>query len=109
MATAHASRIPVVGQAVLGFLLPWILALVAIPLEMFLESGRHVLSSVVAWLLRVAGWTVRLVGHVFDLVLGVLPGLIDIYVAVPLRIEAMIRGRRGELPQAAPAPSGRAA
>src|SRR5205823_11472257 len=28
-----ASRIPVVGQAVLGFILPWILAMVAVPLE----------------------------------------------------------------------------
>ena len=42
------SKIPVIGQAVLGFVLPWILALVAVPLEMLLDSGRHVLASLTA-------------------------------------------------------------
>ena len=46
MERATNSKIPVIGQAVLGFVLPWILAMVAIPLEMFLDSGRHVVASV---------------------------------------------------------------
>ena len=45
MTQASASWIPVAGQAALGFVLPWILAMVAIPLEMLLDSARHVLSS----------------------------------------------------------------
>ena len=42
VAETASSQIPVIGQAVLGFVLPWILAMVAIPLEMLLDSGRHV-------------------------------------------------------------------
>ena len=48
---ASTSRIPVIGQAVLGFVLPWILAMVAIPLEMLLDSGRHVVAALAAGLL----------------------------------------------------------
>ena len=48
---ASNSRIPVIGQAVLGFVLPWILAMVAIPLEMLLDSGRHVVAALAAGLL----------------------------------------------------------
>src|SRR5438128_4524018 len=37
-----SSRIPVVGQAVLGFILPWILAMVAVPLETLFPTGGHI-------------------------------------------------------------------
>src|SRR5262249_47854594 len=52
---ASSSKIPVIGQAVLGFVLPWILAMVAIPLEMLLDSGRHVLSALCVLALRAIG------------------------------------------------------
>jgi hypothetical protein len=61
VAEASTSNIPVVGQAVLGFVLPWILAMVAIPLEMLLDSGRHVLADLVALLLDGIGAIARLV------------------------------------------------
>ncbi len=109
VAAAETSRIPVVGQAVLGFVLPWILALVAVPLEMFLESGRHVVSSLVAWLLSASGRLARLVGHVLELVLRLLPGVVDVYVAVPLRVEALVRGHRGGAARTSPAPRERVA
>ena len=49
-----ASRIPVIGQAVLGFVLPWLLALVAMPLEMLVQSGRHMATMIVAFVLGFA-------------------------------------------------------
>ena len=58
--TAH-SNIPMIGQACLGFILPWILAMVAIPLEMLLESARHVMASTGVFFLHVVGTTVRFV------------------------------------------------
>jgi hypothetical protein len=99
---ASTSNIPVVGQAVLGFVLPWILAMVAIPLEMLLDSGRHVLADLVALLLDGIGAIARLVAHVFRLVLRTLPKLYDVYVAIPLKIERSLRA--GE-PEEKPTPS----
>jgi hypothetical protein len=103
---ASSSHIPVVGQAVLGFVLPWILAMVAIPLEMLLDSGRHVLSDLVALLLDGVGMVARFVSHGVRLVARVVPRFYDVYVAIPLRIERMLRDGREE--GQAPRPPGTA-
>jgi hypothetical protein len=91
IAAATTSRIPVVGQAVLGFVLPWIVAMVAIPLEMLLDSSRHVLvylaallASGVGSLAFVSARAARALGHM-------LPSIYDAYVSVPLRIERALR------------------
>jgi hypothetical protein len=88
---AAGSSIPVIGQAVLGFVLPWLLALVAIPLEMLLDSGRHVLSKATVFTLHAVGGTVRVVGHALSSLVGALPSVYDVYIAVPLRIERVWR------------------
>jgi hypothetical protein len=94
---ASQSQIPVIGQAVLGFILPWILAMVAIPLEMLLDSGRHVFAAAVAGSLALAGALLGALGHVLNTVFQMLPNLYDVYVAVPLRIERWLR--RDEEPE----------
>jgi hypothetical protein len=98
------SRIPVIGQAALGFVLPWILAMVAIPLEMLLDSARHVLSSLAVAALEVAGHALRAVGHTAKALMSMLESAYDVYIGIPLRIEQAVRGRdpRGGL--GAPAP-----
>jgi hypothetical protein len=93
VATASSSKIPVVGQAVLGFVLPWVLALVAVPLEMLLDSGRHVLASIGVLLLHVLGSLSRIAGRALQHVTNVLVSLVDVYVAVPVRIERWARSR----------------
>ena len=45
VAQTATSRIPVIGQAVLGFILPWILAMVAVPLETMISTGGHIVLS----------------------------------------------------------------
>ena len=92
--SASQSKIPVVGQAVLGFVLPWILALVAVPLEMLLDSGRHVLSSLAVLVIRLVGAIASAGAHVFRHLTGVLTSMYDVYIAIPLRIEAMLTGGR---------------
>ncbi len=89
--SASESMIPVVGQAVLGFILPWILALVAVPLEMLLDSGRHVIASLTVVLLRTAGIVAGGVGHVARHLTSLVTSCYDVYIAIPLRIESMIR------------------
>jgi hypothetical protein len=91
--SASQSSIPIVGQAVLGFILPWILALVAVPLEMFLDSGRHVLGSVTVAALRLAGGIAGGVAHVSRHLTGMIANVYDVYIAIPLRIESMITKR----------------
>jgi len=100
VAEASQSRIPVIGQAVLGFILPWILAMVAIPLEMLLDSGRHVMASLVTGALSLAAGLSAAIAHGVKTLFGILPNLYDVYVSIPLRIERSIRGeespQRGE-------------
>ena len=93
--TASSSKIPVIGQAVLGFILPWILAMVAIPLEMLLDSGRHVVASLAALLLAALGNALRVLGHALRSLLSMLPSVYDVYIAVPMRIERIVQGTNG--------------
>lgn len=92
--SASQSMIPIVGQAVLGFILPWIMALVAVPLEMLLDSGRHVLASLVVFGLRFAAAICGGSAHVARHLTGLLTNAYDVYVAIPLRIESMFRSGR---------------
>ncbi len=90
VAATH-SKIPVIGQAVLGFVLPWILAMVAIPLEMFLDSGRHVAANFAELLLRVFGNLMNVLSHTVRYLAIALPSLYDVYISIPLRIERLVR------------------
>jgi hypothetical protein len=91
VAAPAASRVPVIGQAVLGFVLPWILALVAIPLEMLIDSARHVVASLAVLALLAVASAARALGHAASALAGALPGAYDVYVAIPLRLERMLR------------------
>ena len=91
VSVAADSSIPMIGQAVLGFVLPWLLALVAIPLEMLLDSGRHVMAQLSVFFLHFVGGTVRVLGHAVCSLVAALPSLYDVYIAIPLRIERLWR------------------
>lgn len=58
------SWIPMVGQMVLGFVLPFALTFVAIPLESFIHSARTVLGVFLAGALQVVAVILRLVGNI---------------------------------------------
>jgi len=62
--TAQAkSIIPMIGQMVMGFIFPFVLAFVAIPLESFVKSSRTVLGIITAGLLRMIAFVLRLLGN----------------------------------------------
>jgi len=94
IAAATTSRIPVVGQAVLGFVLPWIVAMVAIPLEMLLDSSRHVLVYLAALLASGVGSLAFVTARAARTLANVLPSIYDAYVSVPLRIERALKRER---------------
>ena len=90
---ASSSQIPVIGQAVLGFVLPWVLAMVAIPLEMLLDSGRHVLAAVVVGVLHALALLARVGAHSAAALAKMLASVYEVYISIPLRIERALRGR----------------
>lgn len=98
------SHIPTLGQAVLGFILPWILAMIAVPLEMLVESGRHAVGRGLALLVQGLGVLVRLCAFGARGLTAVLTHLFDIYIVLPLYAERLVVGARGAAPAAAAPP-----
>jgi hypothetical protein len=94
VANTATSRIPVIGQAVLGFVLPWILAMVAVPLETMISTGGHIVLSAVAGLLYLGGMISRLGGHAMRYLLEAARHVYDIYIIIPLQIEKMVSNGR---------------
>jgi hypothetical protein len=101
--------IPSVGQMVMGFILPFALTFVAIPLESFIHAGRIVGGQVAAGLLRMAAFGVHLVGFAADHVGKWLKNLYDVVIFLPLKLEGVIvnarASRPGKTPEADRTPS----
>ncbi len=87
--------IPSVGQMVMGFILPFALTFVAIPLESFIHSARSVFGQLGVGLLRIAAFLVHLVGFAADHAGKGLKNAYDIVIFLPLKIEEMVRESRG--------------
>jgi hypothetical protein len=85
------SMIPLIGQAVLGFILPWILAMMAIPLEMLINAGSTVFLGGLAMIFSLLASAVRLVGHALRHLVSMVNALYDVYIVIPLQIERMTR------------------
>jgi hypothetical protein len=86
--------IPSVGQMVMGFILPFALTFVAIPLESFIHSARIVGGQVVAGLLRMVAFSVQLVGFAAGHFGSWLKHLYDIVIFLPLKVEDLILASR---------------
>jgi hypothetical protein len=92
------SSIPTAGQMLLGFILPFALAFIAIPLESVIHSGRTVGGVFVLALLRSLAFTLRVLGNVARQMSRVLVRLYDVVIVVPLMAERMWKGSRSERP-----------
>lgn len=96
------SLTPVIGQAVLGFVLPLTLCFVAIPLASLMHSSRTVMGVAIQILLRVTGFLLRLAGN-FCRGLGRLAiACYDLLIAPFLWVEKKIAGKGGEQAQVVP-------
>lgn len=91
--------IPTVGQMVMGFILPFALTFVAIPLESFIHAARTVVGVVLEGLLRMAAFLLRLTGNIVRNLGTLLISLYDLVIFPPLWVEKVIRekGLRGGL------------
>ena len=91
------AHIPTAGQMLLGFILPFALAFIAIPLESLIHSGRTVGGALLGALVRASAFALRFAGNVARHASRVLIRLYDVGIVVPLLIERLVKAR----PQAA--------
>jgi len=86
--------IPSVGQMVMGFVLPFALAFVAIPLESFIHSSRTVTGLLLATLVRVLVYLANVFSQLADQVGRVGVHAYDLIIFLPLTIEQWARHYR---------------
>jgi hypothetical protein len=91
---------------VMGFILPFALAFVAIPLESFVQAARTVTGSVLAAVLNTLAFTFRLAGNVarYGGELGV--NLYDLAIFPSLWIERLVLDKRRTPQENQPAETG---
>ncbi len=82
--------IPSIGQMVMGFVLPFALTFVAIPLESFIHSSRTVLGVVAAAFLRFLAFFCRFFGNISLNAGSFVINIYDLIVIVPLRVEQLL-------------------
>lgn len=87
---ANFRWIPSLGQMIMGFILPFALAFVAIPLESFIHSLRTVLGLIAQGVLRLLAVFARLFGNTANYLCKVLIHLYDLIIMVPLSIERLM-------------------
>jgi hypothetical protein len=88
--------IPTAGQMLLGFMLPFALAFIAIPLESLIHSGRTVGGVFFLAFLRSAAFLMRVLGSLARQTSRVLIRLYDVAIVVPLLGERLWKGSRSE-------------
>jgi hypothetical protein len=86
-----ANWIPTVGQMVMGFILPFALAFIAIPLESFIHSARTVLGLILVGILRGIAFILRFIGNVSKSTGEVLVKLYDLFAFGPIWIEGLVK------------------
>lgn len=90
------SLIPTIGQMVLGFILPFALTFLAIPLESFIHSSRTVLGRVLSWALRALAFSLRLLGNISHYLIQVLISVYDIVIFPLLWLEEKVHWPKKE-------------
>jgi hypothetical protein len=86
-------RIPTAGQMLLGFILPFALAFIAIPLESLIHSSRTVGGVLLAALVSTLAVLLRLLANVARRMARVLISVYDVVIVVPLLIEHLVMRR----------------
>ncbi|HEY3075048.1 MAG TPA: hypothetical protein VGJ74_07735 [Burkholderiales bacterium] len=87
-------RIPTAGQMLLGFILPFALAFIAIPLESLIHSARTVGGVLLTALVRALALVLRVAGQAVRQASRVLIRLYDVAIVLPLLAERLARGSR---------------
>lgn len=92
-------HIPMVGQMVMGFVLPFVLAFVAIPLEVMVYSLRTVAGVILVMLLRGMSFVLRFAGMIVNRLGRICVNIYDITIVLPLLIERWVNALREATPK----------
>lgn len=90
------TKIPTAGQMILGFILPFALAFVGIPLEYFVYSARTVFGVLLVMAIRSLAFVLRVIGTVVRQIGNVLVMLYDVLIFLPLLVERLVKSGKGE-------------
>lgn len=91
------THIPMVGQMVMGFVLPFVLAFVAIPLEVVIYSLRTVVGVVLVMLMRALGFVLRFTAMIFYRLGRIMINVYDMAIVLPLMVERWIAALRAPM------------
>jgi hypothetical protein len=89
-------RIPTAGQMLLGFILPFALAFVAVPLESFIASARTVGGAALVLATRAAAFVLRLAGNLVKNLTKVVITAYDIVIVLPLMVEKILKAKKSD-------------
>jgi hypothetical protein len=92
------TRIPTAGQMILGFILPFALAFVAIPLESFIHSARTVCGVLAVDFVYALGFVLRVLSGLLRLASRALLHFYDLVVVLPLMAAQLARSLRSRGP-----------
>jgi len=95
IAEAEFRWIPSLGQMIMGFILPFALAFVAIPLESFIHSMRTVLGMIALALIHALALAARMLGGSARQLSNILISLYDLLIMLPLGIERLVASSIG--------------
>lgn len=82
-------------EIVLGFVLPFALAFIAIPLESFIHSFRVVLGTIAIAVIRSLRIAVRMVGGLLNHLFMICRHLYDFLIVIPLGLERLVKSYLG--------------
>jgi hypothetical protein len=91
-------RIPTAGQMILGFILPFALAFIAVPLESFIHTSRTVGGALLVMLIQALGFLLRILSNVARQASRLLLHFFDLLIVLPLLVEHLVQSLRGEAP-----------
>jgi hypothetical protein len=86
--------IPSIGQMVMGFILPFALAFVAIPLESFIHASRTVIGLVGASVVRMLAYVAKMTGQMMYQVGRIMIHSYDMAIFLPLSVEQLVRNSK---------------
>lgn len=96
IATANVAWITTSAQMGMGFILPFALVFVAIPLETFVSSTRTVVGLIVSALLRAIAFALRFIGNIARYSGKIVANLYDLIIFGPLWLEHTITNNLGK-------------
>ncbi len=85
-----SDKLGLITQMTLGFVLPFALVFIAIPLESFVHSSLTALRTIGLILLRFVGFLLRLVGNIFRHIGYTVVRFYDLVIIVPLWLEYVL-------------------